>query len=62
MNNQNGNGLQFLFDIHGTGITQVKDSNGQVHPIDVIIGTDQGRSIHALNELDSGVFWQQRFS
>lgn len=57
MDSEIGNGLQFLFDIHGTGRTQVEDSNGQVHPIDIIIGTDQGRSIHALSELDSGIFW-----
>lgn len=57
MHAQNDNGLQFLFDIHGTGLKKVKDSNEQLHPIDIIIGTDQGRSIHALTEVNPHVFW-----
>ena len=55
MHTQNENGLQFLFDIHGTGRTEVKG-----HPIDIIIGTDQGRSIHALTEIDPGAFWSDK--
>ena len=55
MHSQNENGLQFLFDIHGTGRTEVKG-----HPIDIIIGTDQGRSIHALTEIDPGAFWSDK--
>jgi len=57
MHLQNESGLKFLFDIHGTGRTKVEDCSGQVHPIDIIIGTDQGRSIHALNEFDPSAFW-----
>ena len=57
MHLQNENSFKFLFDIHGTGRTKVEDCGGQVHPIDIIIGTDQGRSIHALNEFDPNAFW-----
>jgi len=57
MHTHNENGLQFLFDIHGTGLKKVKDSKGQLHPIDIIIGTDQGRSIHALTQVNPNVFW-----
>jgi hypothetical protein len=57
MHTQNPNGLSFLFDIHGTGLRKVRDSNGVLHPIDIIIGTDEERSIHALTELDSHVWW-----
>jgi N-formylglutamate amidohydrolase len=57
MHTQNENGLQFLFDIHGTGLKKVKDSNGELHPVDIIIGTDQGRSIHFLTEVNTHVFW-----
>ncbi len=60
MHVQNENGLKFLFEIHGTGRTQVQDPSGQIHPIDIIIGTDQGRSIHALNEVDPDAFWGGR--
>jgi hypothetical protein len=57
MHTQNPNGLSFLFDIHGTGLTKIRDSNGVLQPIDIIIGTDEWRSIHALTEHDSGVWW-----
>jgi hypothetical protein len=57
MHSQNENGLHFIFDIHGTGRKEVKDSNGQIHPIDIIIGTDQRRSIHALTKIDPDSFW-----
>jgi hypothetical protein len=57
MRTQNPNGLTFLFDIHGTGLKKIRDSNGVLQPIDIIIGTDEERSIHALTELDSHVWW-----
>ncbi len=57
MHAQNPNGLSFLFDIHGTGLKKIRDSNGDLHPIDIIIGTDEGRSIRALTERDPNVWW-----
>ena len=57
MHKQGPNGLSFLFDIHGTGLKKIRDSNGVLQPIDIIIGTDEERSIHALIELDSQVWW-----
>ena len=57
MCNQNPDGLSFLFDIHGTGLKKIRDSNGVLQPIDIIIGTDEERSIHALTELDAQVWW-----
>ena len=57
MHAQDPNGLSFLFDIHGTGLKKIRDSNGVLQPIDIIIGTDEERSIHALMERDSHVWW-----
>lgn len=57
MRTQNPNGLGFLFDIHGTGLKKIRDSKGVLHPIDIIIGTDEERSIYALTEIDPDVWW-----
>jgi hypothetical protein len=57
MRTQNPDGLSFLFDIHGTGLKKIRDSNGVLQPIDIIIGTDEERSIHALTELHPNVWW-----
>ena len=57
MHAQSPNGLSFMFDIHGTGLKEIRDSNGVLQPIDIIIGTDEERSIHALMEVDSHVWW-----
>jgi N-formylglutamate amidohydrolase len=48
----NSNDIAFLFDIHGTERLKV---NGDF--IEVIIGTDEGRSIQALTDVDPNAFW-----
>jgi hypothetical protein len=50
---QNENGIAFLFDIHGTA--RVDDDHGNF--FEAIIGTDEGRSIQALNAVDPKAFW-----
>ena len=45
------NGIAFLFDIHGATQELIK---GQ--PFDVLIGTDEDRSIHALTKIDPNVW------
>ena len=55
MHTQNNNGLCFLFDIHGTKKTKYKGL-----PLEVLIGTDEDRSIHALTELDPNV-WESAY-
>jgi hypothetical protein len=49
--------LAFLFDIHGTGRRTMRGSDGQSHEIEVIIGTQQGETIDALNQKDPSVWW-----
>lgn len=49
---QNSNDMAFLFDIHGTERLKVNDDF-----IEVIIGTDEGRSIQALTDVDPDAFW-----
>lgn len=55
---EKGNSLAFLFDIHGTDreSVQVGDQN---FPFQVLIGTDEQRSIQALTEIDSNAWWQE---
>ncbi len=55
---ENRNSLAFLFDIHGTAreSIQVGDQN---FPFQVLIGTDEQRSIQALTEIDSHAWWQE---
>ena len=49
--------LAFLFDIHGTGRRTMRGSDGQFHEIEVIIGTDEGKTIDALNQKDPTAWW-----
>lgn len=49
--------LAFLFDIHGTGRRTMPGSDGQSHEIEVIIGTQQGETIEALNQQDPNAWW-----
>lgn len=49
--------LAFLFDIHGTGRRTMRGSDGQSHEIEVIIGTQQGETIDALNQKDPTAWW-----
>ena len=49
---QNNIDMAFLFDIHGTERLEV---NGDF--IEVIIGTDEGRSIQGLTDVDPDAFW-----
>ena len=53
----NENGIAFLFDIHGTEKVKVNDNF-----IEVIIGTDEGRSRQSLTEVNPDLFLgSQRF-
>ena len=49
---QNSNDMTFLFYIHGTERLKVNDDF-----VEVIIGTDEGRSIQALTDVDPDAFW-----
>jgi len=49
--------LAFLFDIHGTGRRTMPGSDGHSHEIEVIIGTQEGQSIDALNQRDPNAWW-----
>jgi len=49
--------LAFLFDIHGTGRRKMRGSDGKFHEIEVIIGTQQGDTIGALNQKDPAAWW-----
>jgi len=53
---ENENGLAFLFDIHGTGLESVQ-VGGQTFPFEVLIGTDEQKSIKALTEVDPDAWW-----
>ena len=48
----NENGIAFLFDIHGTEKVKVNDNF-----IEVIIGTDEGRSRQSLTDVNPDHFW-----
>jgi hypothetical protein len=48
--------LAFLFDIHGFSEKVDEHRN----PFDVIVGSDQGYSIRALNKADPGAFWGKK--
>jgi sulfur transfer complex TusBCD TusB component (DsrH family) len=49
--------LAFLFDIHGTGRRTMRGSDEQSHEIEAIIGTQEGQSIHALNQKNPKAWW-----
>jgi N-formylglutamate amidohydrolase len=51
---ENENGLAFLFDIHGTGHESVQ-VGGQTYTFEVLVGTDEQRSIKALTDIDPHV-------
>jgi N-formylglutamate amidohydrolase len=53
---ENENGLAFLFDIHGTGRESVQ-VGGQTFSFDVLIGTDEQRSIKALTDIAPDAWW-----
>ena len=53
---ENGNSLAFLFDIHGTDRKSIQ-VEGQNFPFQVLIGTDEQRSIQALTQIDSQAWW-----
>jgi hypothetical protein len=55
---ENGNGLGFLFDIHGTH-REVVQVGGQEYPFEVLIGTDEKCSIHALTQIDPDAWWDR---
>lgn len=49
--------LAFLFDIHGTGRRKMLRSDGKSYEIEVIIGTQRGDTIGALNQKDPAAWW-----
>jgi N-formylglutamate amidohydrolase len=53
---ENENGLAFLFDIHGTG-REFIEAGGQTFTFDVLIGTDEQRSIKALTDIAPDTWW-----
>lgn len=55
---ENENGLAFLFDIHGTGHESVQ-VGGQTYTFEVLVGTDEQRSIKALTDIDPHVWWDE---
>jgi len=54
MLSQSENGLCYVLDIHDTGIERVGYPKrcGSFHPIELIIGTDEGKSIYALTQVE----------
>ena len=57
MLSNDGTSLVFLFDIHGTGRRTMRGSDEQSHEIEVIIGTQQGETIEALNQKHPFAWW-----
>lgn len=55
---ENESSLAFLFDIHGTGHESVQ-VGGQTYTFEVLIGTDEQRSIKALTDIDPNVWWDE---
>jgi hypothetical protein len=55
---ENGDGLGFLFDIHGTRHEMVR-VEGQECPFEVLIGTDENCSIRALTQTYPDVWWDR---